>query len=215
MNAPARRTQQERRESTIAKLLDATIVCLIEHGYRDTSISRITGAAGVSHGGLFRHFSSRTELIAAAAEEIGQRHLHRLKAELDRDVPVLMMLDPLVSYLRQATRNPLSAAWREVMVAARSDAELREAVAPAVQRFEDAVIRLASEIKGGPGEDREFGTLILSLLHMFDSEATTVIIVETEDIELRRHTWAVELLRTALQESPAQSKLDGGGGPSV
>ena len=207
MNAPARRTRRERREATIAKLLDATIHCLIEHGYRETSISRISRASGVSHGGLFRHFESRTELIAAAAEEIGQSHLHRLQVQLDQDIPVLEMLDPLVSYLRQATRDPLSAAWREVMVAARSDSELREAVAPAVQHFEDAVIRLASEIKGSPSEDREFGTLILSLLHMFDSEATTVIIVETEDIEQLRHCWAVDLLRAALMGSPVQREI--------
>ena len=198
MNAPARRTQQERRESTIQKLLDATIGCLVEHGYRDTSIGRICEAASVSHGGLFRHFSSRTALIAAATDEIGLRHIGRLEHRLTDAPPLPDMLDALVGYFRQATRDPLSCAWREVMVAARSDAELREAVAPAVQRFEDAVMRISSELLGRSTDDRVFGTLVLSLLHMFDSEATTTVIFESPEIERIRHDWAVDLLRNAL-----------------
>ena len=45
---------------------------------------------------------------------------------------------------------------------------------------------------------RPLGTLILSLLHMFDSEATASTIIRTEDIEEIRHAWAVDLLKHAL-----------------
>ena len=91
------------------------------------------------------------------------------------------------------------------MVAARSDDQLREAVKPAVQRFEGAIMQTAESLLGRPDEERRFGTLLLSLLHMFDSEATTAVIFETEDVERIRHDWAIDLLRQALlqRDEPA------------
>ena len=196
-----RRTQRERREATIGKLMDATIDCLVEHGYRDTSIARICDRAGVSHGGLFRHFGSRTELLAAVTDEVGKRHIAQLQT-LVTDLPVDGdVVDEMVHFFRHATRDPVSAAWREVIVACRTDPALREAVVPAVQRFEDAIMNVAEAVSGRPSGDREFGTLVLSLLHMFDSEATTSVIFESQEIEAIRHAWAVGLLRAALAES--------------
>jgi AcrR family transcriptional regulator len=195
----APRTQRERREATIGKLLDATITTLIEHGYRDTTIGRICDHAGVSHGGLFRHFSSRTALLAAAADEIGRRHLETLRSLVVTPPKGVDPLDALVTFFREATREPLSAAWREVIVAARADAELREAVTPAVLYFENTIMEIAAKFPGAPKDTRKFGTLILSLLHMFDSEATTTVMFVTEDIEKMRHEWAVSILREALE----------------
>ena len=201
MSDTPRRTQKERREATIARLLDATITCLIEEGYRDTSIARICVRAGVSHGGLFRHFPTRTALVAAATDEIVRRHLRSIheiiKAPVSRDDRV----ESLVGFFREGARAPLTSAWREVIVAARTNAELREAVTPAVQHFEDAIMQVAVEMPEAPPDAREFGTLLLSLMHVFDSEASTISIFVTEDIESIRHTWAVELLKSALSES--------------
>ncbi len=195
-----RRTQAQRREATIAKLLEATVGCLVEHGYRDTSIGRICEAAGVSHGGLFRHFPTRTALIAAATDEIGRRHLRVLEGLAAAPEGEGDMVEALVRFFRQATRDPRTAAWREVLVAARTDAALRADVAPAVQAFEDAVMQVAAGLSGAPvGRARELGTLVLSLLHMFDSEAISSAILVTEDVERMRHAWAAGLLRDALR----------------
>ena len=193
-----RRTQAERKQQTIAKLLDATIHCLIEHGYRDTSIGRICDHAGVSHGGLFRHFSSRTALIAAATEEIGQRHLIELRRVLDDAPEGQELIERLVDSFRDATRSPLTAAWREVLLAARTNEELRIAVKPALQHFETAIMDVAASLPPTPEGPRALGTLLLSLLHMFDSESTSWTILQTEDVLQLRHDWAVKLLRDTL-----------------
>jgi AcrR family transcriptional regulator len=198
MSTAPRRTQHERREATIAKLLDATIGCLIEHGYRDTSISRICDRAGLSQGGLFRHFGSRVELLAAATDEIGTRHLARLHDLAQWDSIEVDQLDEIVRYFRAATRDPLTEAWREILVAARTNEALRLSVAPPVKRLEEGIMEIASMIAPDEASARGLGTLLLSLLHMFDSEATAAAIVGTEDIEEIRHAWAVELLRSAL-----------------
>ena len=142
----ARRTQQQRREATIAKLLDATIECLIEHGYRGSSIGQITKRAGVSHGGLFRHFSSRTALLAATTEEIARRHLsglHRLvEGPPSGDDPI----EALVTFITRTSRSPLTAAWREVIVASRTDPDLRHQITPSIQYIEDSVMELAGHL---------------------------------------------------------------------
>src|SRR5680860_399919 len=68
-----RRTQQERRDATMAKLLDGTIAALAEVGYARTTIKEICDRAGVSQGALFRYFDSRAALMAATAAEVGNR----------------------------------------------------------------------------------------------------------------------------------------------
>ena len=199
MTAPTRRTQEERRAATQGKLMDATIDCLVELGYRDTSIGRICERAGVSHGGLFRHFPTRTALIGAATERMVRRHLEHLGQLLQEPDPTRDLVETMVRFFRDSARAPLSAAWREVMVAARTNEELREALVPAVQRFEDSIMHAASVFPGAPSATREFGTLVLSLLHMFESEASTVVVLDTRDVQEIRLQWATELLRNALK----------------
>ena len=196
-----RRTQQARREATIKKLLDATIECLVIHGYRDTSIGRICDRAGVSHWGLFRHFATRTALVAAAASEIAQRHMQQMGQILAAPPSGETLVDVLVRFVRHATRDELCAAWREVITAARTDEALREAVTPAVQFYEDSIIEVAAQLPGAPRDVKSFGTLVLSLIHMFDSEASTQVIVASPEIEGIREAWAIKLLQQALNGS--------------
>jgi AcrR family transcriptional regulator len=79
MTVPKRRTQRERREGTIRKLLDAATDTLIEHGYAETSVQRICDRAGVSQGALFRHFATREELMVAVGEDVGAKILERYR----------------------------------------------------------------------------------------------------------------------------------------
>lgn len=198
MSDAPRRTQRERREATIAKLLEATIECLCEHGYRDTSIGRICKAAGVSHGGLFRHFPSRTALIAAATDEIGRRHVAQFYALLEAPPSEAGLAELMVQSFRKAARSPNTTAWREVIVAARTNEELREAVTPTLKNLEEALMAFASQMPGAPTDPRAVGTVVLSLLHMFDSEANTSNILITEDVQELRHQWAVQALASAM-----------------
>ncbi len=63
--APARRTQAERSASTKAKLVEATIDCLVERGYAGTTTLAVCERAGVSHGSLLHHFGRRETLMEA------------------------------------------------------------------------------------------------------------------------------------------------------
>jgi AcrR family transcriptional regulator len=200
MTVAPRRSQQERRETTIAKLIDATIACLIEHGYRDTSIGRICDRAGISHGGLFRHFSSRIELISAATFEIGRRNLAMLEQLTDGPKDKEELIEKMVLFCRREARSPMTCAWREVLVAARTNSELSDGIRPAIQTFEDAIMDFAAKLPDGPEDKRAFGTLLLSIIHMFDSEAVTTATLVSKEIEDMRHDWAVKLLQAAISD---------------
>ena len=65
---PPRRTQAERSAATQARLLDATLECLVERGTAGTTTLEVCRRAGVSHGSLLHHFGTRERLLGAALE---------------------------------------------------------------------------------------------------------------------------------------------------
>lgn len=201
MNAP-RRTQAERRAATVAKLVDATIESLSVNGYASTSISRICKRAGVSQGALFRQYDTRLAVIADATDVIGKRHLNSFAdaladGEFDTDAAATM-----VRLVRDLSRSPNHAAWHEVMVAARTDRALHGAVAGVLETFEAAildVVKYALPVRGG----REFhlAAVVLSIMHMFDSEAVTIVVKPNPELEAARVAWAIALLERELAEA--------------
>ncbi len=64
------RTQAERRASTQAKILDATVEALVTVGYAGTSTTEICKLAGVSQGALFRYWPTKGALLADAAAHL-------------------------------------------------------------------------------------------------------------------------------------------------
>ena len=65
-----RRTQQERREKTSGRLLNATIDLLFEKGYSRFRIADAAEKAKVSRGGQTHHFATKNDLIEAAIDQL-------------------------------------------------------------------------------------------------------------------------------------------------
>jgi AcrR family transcriptional regulator len=195
-----RRTQAERRQETIGKLLDATIECLAERGYANTSTSKICKRAGVSQGGLFNHFDTRVDVIVAATDRICQQHVAQFEVaaaaadEIDQG-----LVRQMVEFIRMTARSPRHAAWHEVMVAARTDDDLRDGVHDALGRFERALLQTAARVLDvGQERAERLGVVLLSLMHMFDSEAVTVAVHPNAALEEARVEWVTELLQREL-----------------
>lgn len=134
-----RRTQAERRAHTHAALLEATIDCLVERGYSRTSTNDIIRIAGVSRGALLHHFASKAELLGAAAERVFE-HFELGFRETFAALPVEeRTLERAVEHLWAIFRSPRYDAALELMVASRTDPELREVLVAVLQRFERSV----------------------------------------------------------------------------
>ena len=129
------RTNREMSEATQLRLIEATLQCLIERGYSATSTHEVARRAGVTRGALTHHYSNKDELIAEAAA-----HLVRLRRDKLREADGQQSKEDLRAQLRARYKiNEVhSAAMIEFMVAARTDAGLREAFTAALHRnFKD------------------------------------------------------------------------------
>ena len=185
MTAP-RRTQAERRETTVFRLLDATIEAIAEIGYARTSLGEVCTRSGVSKGGMFRYFESRTALMVGAAEEVARRHIdsaRKTSSELGEVPPVVGML----RIIRDRVRSKENTVWHELLVAARTDADLRAGLTPAMTSMIEQIEIVAREF--GPTDDysdAELALLLTTLQHTFDGEAIRRVVVPDEDLEERR-----------------------------
>lgn len=202
MPVAKRRTQAERRSTTIAQLLSATISSLAHKGYAKTTMAGVCEEAELSQGALFRHFPTRADLIAAATDEICRRHIALVSGSAKQigRVSGTDAAKALVTTIRDATRTPEHAAWHEVMVAARCDEGLRGLVSPALKKFEQDLLGALGKL-GGATQNKRVGTILLSLLHVFDSEAVTVAVYGNPLLEADRIEWLSELLARELGHS--------------
>lgn len=202
-----RRTQQQRREETIARLLDASIETIIEVGYAKASAAMITKRAQVSDGALFRHFPTMGDFMAATAYEVMRRQLDEFTnrvAEIPGDKPALEAVLPI---LRDITGNPTNTVMYELMVAARTDerlrATLKEVLAVYVTKIYDAArsVPSAAELEAF-GEDN-FAALVAVLVNTFDGAAVVRHVLDQPDIEERR----IPLLMSLLQPTVTAARI--------
>jgi AcrR family transcriptional regulator len=130
-----RRTQTERRAHTRQALLDATFTSLVERGYAATSTNDIIKRAGVSRGALLHHFASKADLMGSAVEDVFDR-CEREFREGFAALPVEeRTLDRALEELWALFRGPSFDAALELVVAARTDPELRAVLHEVLQRF--------------------------------------------------------------------------------
>jgi AcrR family transcriptional regulator len=159
-NASPRRSQAERSAATRDALLDATIACLVEDGYANTTTSRVAERAGVSRGAHLHHFQTRQALVAAAMERLAERRGAELLAAAE-DLPqgrerLVQGLDLLwASYA-----NPLFQAALDLWSHARTDADLRERLVPVERRLDRQTLAITRQLFPAIAEQPDFDRLI-------------------------------------------------------
>jgi AcrR family transcriptional regulator len=120
---------------TRAKLLDATVECLAEIGYARMTTADVAVRAGMSRGAQLYHFPSKAELVATAVDHLLDR-MHAQFLDAVAKLPSDADRAPaMVDILWQLVNEPTFAAWLELMMAARTDAELAPTVADVETRF--------------------------------------------------------------------------------
>lgn len=175
MPAP-RRTQQQRREETRQRLLDATIDCLVEHGFAGTTTQRVQERAGVSRGALLHHFASKADLLAAATHHVAELRLAHIRAETEGGA---QSREKGLALLRTAMSGPYFLAGLELWLAARTDADLRAALLPAERDVGAAQRAVMADIFGAETAAREdFPLLCESLLVLHRGLAFTGVLRE-------------------------------------
>lgn len=123
-----RRTQAERSAAMRTRLLDATVECLVTHGYSGTTTPRIAEMAGVTRGAQIHHFKSKEDLVVAAIEHLAQQRAQAAIREFGRVDNELDLVSSVLDFLWEAHQGPLFIATMELWVAARTDPVLAQQI---------------------------------------------------------------------------------------
>ena len=199
--ATVRRTQAERRASSRAKLIDATLACLAERGYAGASLPEIVRRAGLSNGGLWRHFQSKADLLAAASLEAEARLLSASRRPVPDDTLSTEKgpgerVEAVIDQMLRWAEEPSMFAIIELMLASRGDEELRRALEDADERaaslFFDEIQRLLGpQLAAHPhfrGNARQLGLTLYGLAvtqHLRVPAARAAIVTELHDLGRR------------------------------
>jgi AcrR family transcriptional regulator len=148
VGVPVRMPQQERSRATQARLLEATVDCLVERGWSGTTTTVVAAMAGVSRGAQLHHYPTKASLVMAAVEHLAERRAEEIRNEAAALPPGPQRLDGVVDMLAAAFTGPLYVAALEVWIAARTDPELRAALVPLEARVGREMHRLTVELIG-------------------------------------------------------------------
>ncbi|OSC21702.1 TetR family transcriptional regulator [Mycobacterium vulneris] len=195
------RTQQQRREETVGRLIDACIATIIEVGYARASAAAITKRAGVSVGALFRHFDTMGDFMAATASEVLRRLMERGTKQVAAIPPEELPLEAGLTILRDITHSPGNAVLYELLVAARTDEKLKATLQQELGQYAEKIIDAARAL---PGAERfpadKFPVIVGLLTNVFDGAALVQSIIPQAELDEQRIPVLTALLRAALED---------------
>ncbi len=168
-------TQAERTAQTRERLLEATIAVLVARGYRNASLPEICKKAGVSRGAQLHHFPMKEELVAAAVEHLFERRMMELRTRISRTE--VLDLREAAAIMWSVYTGPTYYAWLELVVAARTDEDLRKVLAKIDARLVAGAEAICKEFLLPHVEDKtEVAATTRLILAIFDGLGTHRIV---------------------------------------
>lgn len=141
-----RRTQTERSTATRARLCAAAVESLAARGYAGATTADIAARAGLSQGALFRHYPTKADLFADAAESLYDEVRETVRARLESAGEASDVVAASVRALWEIFTLPTMTASYELVMAARTDPALRDALQPVLERNTSANVSLAAGV---------------------------------------------------------------------
>ena len=180
-----RRTQQERREETQRRLVDATIECLIELGYKRLTTTEVCRASGMSQGAIFKHYPTKFDLISAAIvrlyEQLVDDYRQAVKDLPDGPDKITRCLDALWDLYE----TPRLLAVFDLHTAARTDDELRAVMHSVEKPHWGNIQRLAADIFPEMAENPLFAGAIDLLISTVQGAAISGLARRDQAKEMR------------------------------
>jgi AcrR family transcriptional regulator len=121
-------TQQSLKSAqTRARVIDATIQCIVRYGYASTTTPQIAAEAGLSRGAMLHHFENGAAVIKAAIVELHEKRLRAFRRAADTETHEVTTL--VRTYWKQLQR-PAFVAFHELALAARTNRDLAHILHP-------------------------------------------------------------------------------------
>jgi AcrR family transcriptional regulator len=140
-----RSKQAAKSQSTRIQLLNATVECLVERGFMQTTTQAIAQKAGVSRGAMMHHFESRLHVIREAAHYIADQRAREygefvLHVEVEDDPSFSNTLKTVEMLQLYYYQTPFFSAWQELQGSARANKQLAEIIEPLQSVLDEAII---------------------------------------------------------------------------
>jgi AcrR family transcriptional regulator len=150
-------TQEQRRETTRAALLQATIESLVTHGYAATTTARVAELAGVSRGAAPHYFASKADLVAEALSHLARRRIDAIREAAPTDgADDIEGIQAILDLIWEAHNGPIFAATIELWTAARSDRPLQKALTAAEHDVRRAIWEATADVVGQRAQEPGF-----------------------------------------------------------
>jgi AcrR family transcriptional regulator len=160
---PLRVPKAEQSRRTRELLIQTGIRCLAEYGYSQTTLLLIANEAGVSRGPLHYHFRDKNDLMAAIAAALPRRVAPEVRARLETLTDPIERFASVIDVALEGHTGHHHFAAMELLMAARNDPQLADAIGPHLDEAEAATDAWWMEYMAGldlPGEE------LLALRHV-------------------------------------------------
>ncbi|MDU8945981.1 TetR/AcrR family transcriptional regulator [Ovoidimarina sediminis] len=142
------------------RILDAAARLFRENGIEGTSVADVMNAAGMTHGGFYRHFGSKEELVAAAFRHAVDDVVSRIEEEETPEGRAVERDAYIADYLSEAHLKELG----KGCPLASLGAELARAGQAPLHEGAEAAIRMAEVLLYSDDDDKTKGLAVMALL---------------------------------------------------
>ena len=177
-----RRTQKERSAETRALLLEVTVSCLAELGYVGTTSKVVAERAGLSRGAQLHHFGTKAQLVTTALQHLFDRRFEEFTRGFSEMREGTDPAEAAVELLWGIMSGPSGYAYLELVCAARTDPELRDAIIALNARLDEQVdVTFRKLFKGAPGSEEHFDIAWTALFALMEGLAFEKIVRKEDD----------------------------------
>ncbi|MEM9630270.1 MAG: TetR/AcrR family transcriptional regulator [Pseudomonadota bacterium] len=187
-----RMSEAEKRKSH-NKILDAAAQMVRAKGVEGTSVSDVMQAAGLTHGGFYRHFGSKDDLVAAAFRTAVDDVLSEMEKATSLDAKANARHDYIDSYLSQSHIDnrsegcPLAALAGDL---SRDEGKARQEGFAAVERVATLLKEEPDVSQGTALLALMLGTVTLARLAQTKEEAGSVLQAGRKGVDLLQKNWS-------------------------
>lgn len=194
--------KQQRSHATRARLVDAAVAMLVEHGLAGATTPRIASRAHVSQGALFKHFPTKDAILAAAVEAMLRGFIadftHQLGAlPLPNLARVGDLVTPACAALWRIFRTREMRAVFEVYVAARTDAAIAARLAPILQGHRAMILAEARRLFPIHRDIDDFEAAVDAIVYSMQGAALGLFAPDP-DVEIEHLAFLERLARREL-----------------
>jgi TetR/AcrR family transcriptional repressor of nem operon len=183
------RRSREEAAVTRQRIIEAAAAAFRKNGIAGTGLSDLMAAAGLTHGGFYRHFDSKDQIVAEAFTAAAESMTEELAASASKKSPHSGFRAIVETYLSAAHRDrpadgcPVAALGSEI---ARGDERTRAAATEALLKLVEIIASQFAKTPAGVARRRALaaaatmiGAITISRI-VTDSELSAAILREAE-----------------------------------